>query len=147
MRALSVVLVLAVSVLVGPAPSASARTPSGFQKGIHAITNEIRVAEDLEKLKKQRCVQKFAKKQARRMARQKRMYHQDLGPILQKCDLTSVGENVAYGFTSPEGVMDAWMDSPGHRANILGEGYRLLGVGAKQSDEGRWYLAQVFGRK
>ncbi|MBR0062447.1 MAG: hypothetical protein IJP68_13315 [Selenomonadaceae bacterium] len=40
-----------------------------------------------------------------------------------------VGENIAAGQTSPEEVMTSWMNSPGHRANILKENYRKLGVG------------------
>jgi uncharacterized protein YkwD len=39
------------------------------------------------------------------------------------------------------------MHSEGHRANILNPSYRLLGMGARRSDEGRWYAAQVFGRR
>ena len=72
------------------------------------------------------------------------MYHQDLGPILRECNLRTVGENVAYGYPSGSAVMAGWMASSGHRANILNSSYRLLGVGAVQSSDGRWYAAQVF---
>ena len=41
--------------------------------------------------------------------------------------------------------MGGWMGLSGHRANILNGSYRLLGVGAAQSLDGRWYAAQVFG--
>ena len=40
-----------------------------------------------------------------------------------------VGENIAAGQTSCEMVMRQWMDSPGHRANILNKKYKYLGVG------------------
>lgn len=39
------------------------------------------------------------------------------------------GENIAAGYQTPKQVMDGWMDSPGHRANILDPGYKKLGVG------------------
>jgi uncharacterized YkwD family protein len=39
------------------------------------------------------------------------------------------GENIAAGYQTPKQVMDGWMDSPGHRANILNPGYGKLGVG------------------
>lgn len=42
---------------------------------------------------------------------------------------TSAAENIAAGYSTPEDVMDAWMASPGHRANILSTGYREIGVG------------------
>ena len=41
----------------------------------------------------------------------------------------SAGENIAAGYRSPEDVVDGWMNSPGHRANILNSGFRKIGVG------------------
>jgi uncharacterized protein YkwD len=40
-----------------------------------------------------------------------------------------LGENVAWGFGSPEAVMGAWLGSPGHCANIMRPGYAELGIG------------------
>ena len=40
-----------------------------------------------------------------------------------------MGENIAAGQPTPAAVMDAWMHSPGHRANILNCGYKVIGVG------------------
>ena len=39
------------------------------------------------------------------------------------------GENIAYGQTSPQAVMNAWMNSSGHRANILSNKYTTIGIG------------------
>lgn len=39
------------------------------------------------------------------------------------------GENIAAGYTSPADVMNGWMNSPGHRINILGSDYDHIGVG------------------
>lgn len=108
-------------------------------------TNSARSAEQLTALATQACVDGYAEAQAQAMATENRMYHQDLGPILRTCNLRMVGENVAYGYSSGSAVTAAWMNSPGHRANILNAGYRLLGVGAVQDSAGRWYAAQVFG--
>lgn len=58
-------------------------------------------------------------------------------------DLMS-GENIAVGQGSPASVMSSWMNSPGHRANILSGGYTSLGVGCVQVD-GRLYWVQCFG--
>ena len=128
-------------------PPASAKTAAGFQGAVRSKTNEVRVDRDLAKLGKNACVQKFAVRQARRMAKKEKMYHQDLGAVLKGCSLSMAGENVAYGYTSADAVMKGWMGSPGHRANIVKKRYRLLGVGARKSESGTWYLAQVFGRK
>lgn len=40
----------------------------------------------------------------------------------------SAGENIAKGQTSPAEVMNQWMNSPGHRANILNTGYTQIGI-------------------
>jgi len=42
---------------------------------------------------------------------------------------TSAGENIAKGQKSPQEVMNSWMNSSGHRANILNAGYNQIGVG------------------
>lgn len=41
----------------------------------------------------------------------------------------TAGENIAYGYSTPEAVVTAWMNSDGHRANILNSSYTRLGVG------------------
>ncbi|MEU6770929.1 CAP domain-containing protein [Streptomyces sp. NPDC046759] len=55
---------------------------------------------------------------------------------------SAYGENVAYGFATPDQVMTAWMNSPGHRANILNCSFRQIGVGLAQPDS---YWTQDFG--
>ena len=54
------------------------------------------------------------------------------------------GENIAWGQKSPEQVMNAWMNSEGHRANILNAKYTKIGVGHYQSASGTNYWAQLF---
>ncbi|MFG2829635.1 CAP domain-containing protein [Streptomyces sp. NPDC048434] len=54
------------------------------------------------------------------------------------------GENIARGQASAQAVMDSWMNSPGHRANILNCEYKTLGVGAHFGSGGPWWT-QDFG--
>ncbi|MDK1475084.1 CAP domain-containing protein [Streptomyces sp. 549] len=54
------------------------------------------------------------------------------------------GENIARGQATAEEVMAAWMQSPGHRANILNCDYKTLGVGAHFEPGGPWWT-QNFG--
>jgi uncharacterized protein YkwD len=58
-----------------------------------------------------------------------------------------MGENIAAGQSTPAAVMDAWMHSAGHRANILNCGYKVVGIGvAKVSGSPyRIYWTQDFG--
>ncbi|KOF55904.1 MULTISPECIES: CAP domain-containing protein [Clostridium] len=57
---------------------------------------------------------------------------------------SAAGENIAYGYTTPSSVMNGWMNSPGHRANILGKQYNQIGVGMVKSSSGQIYWTQVF---
>ncbi|GAA1775775.1 CAP domain-containing protein [Luedemannella helvata] len=55
-------------------------------------------------------------------------------------------ENIAAGQSSPASVMKGWMNSSGHRANILNCTLTNLGVGLVYSADGRPYWTQDFGR-
>ncbi|MEU1594957.1 CAP domain-containing protein [Streptomyces sp. NPDC005708] len=55
---------------------------------------------------------------------------------------STYGENVAYGYATPEEVMAGWMSSPGHKANILNCSFKEIGVGLAQPDS---YWTQDFG--
>jgi uncharacterized protein YkwD len=119
-----------------------------YQRQAHNTTNKRREAHGLKELRRTDCVQRFAVRQAKRMAQQEQMFHQQLGPIVEECGLRAVGENVAYGYPTGRSVVnDGWMKSPGHRANILNPDFRLMGIGARKGHDGRWYVAQVLGRK
>ena len=54
------------------------------------------------------------------------------------------GENIAWGQRSPEEVVTAWMNSAGHRANILNANFKELGVGYRQNARGVNYFTQLF---
>ena len=57
--------------------------------------------------------------------------------------LDARAENIAYGQPDPASVMDAWMNSPGHRANILDCSLTRLGVGMAEGAGGPWWT-QLF---
>lgn len=119
-----------------------------YSRQAHNATNNRRDDHGLKELRRTDCVQRFAVKQARAMADATEMYHQELEPVLEECGLNLVGENVAYGYPNGRAVVnEGWMNSEGHRANILKADYRLMGIGARQGSDGLWYVAQVFGRK
>lgn len=54
------------------------------------------------------------------------------------------GENIAWGQRIPEQVMNAWMNSDGHRANILNKNFKNIGVGYYQDENGTKYWVQLF---
>ncbi|HBY19412.1 MAG TPA: hypothetical protein DEG71_00045 [Clostridiales bacterium] len=57
---------------------------------------------------------------------------------------TAAGENIAYGQRTTQEVMNGWMNSPGHRTNILSRNYTQIGVGYAKDSNGRIYWTQMF---
>jgi uncharacterized protein YkwD len=57
----------------------------------------------------------------------------------------AIGENVAAGYRTAAAVMDGWMNSDGHRANILNCDAKAIGVGLAYAGDGTPYWTQMFG--
>ncbi len=62
----------------------------------------------------------------------------------QGASYRAAGENIAYGQRSAEQVMEGWMNSSGHRANILSAQYTAIGVGVYRSASGTLHWVQLF---
>ncbi len=60
---------------------------------------------------------------------------------------TSIGENIAKNYTSPESVVQAWLKSPSHKANMMNENYTNIGVSCVSNAEGLTYWVQLFSKK
>ena len=56
------------------------------------------------------------------------------------------GENVAGGYTTASSVVVAWMNSPGHRANILNGTFTQIGIGLAHAADGTPYWSMELGR-
>lgn len=56
----------------------------------------------------------------------------------------AAGENIAYGQPTPTSVMTGWMNSSGHKANILSKNYTEIGVGVAKKTDGTIYWTQQF---
>lgn len=62
----------------------------------------------------------------------------------QGVSFRGAGENIAYGQKTPEQVMEGWMNSDGHRANILNQNFKNIGVGYYQDERGVNHWVQLF---
>jgi uncharacterized protein YkwD len=64
-------------------------------------------------------------------------------------EASSWGENIAAGYGTPQAVVEGWMNSPGHRANILGDNSCDIGVGYAHGEGSSYgtYWTQNFGRQ
>lgn len=65
------------------------------------------------------------------------------GIRIDKID-TMRGENIAAGYGNPESVMNGWMNSDGHRANILNSNFSTMGIGCYRDSAGSLYWVQIF---
>ena len=98
----------------------------------------------------------MAKIQAENMARFQKMAH-----TIPESELPTLGdraryagypfgrlaENVALGYPNAETVVQGWMNSTGHRRNILNSDVGETGIGIARSSAGGLYYCQVFGRR
>lgn len=98
----------------------------------------------------------MAKIQAQNMARFQKMAHvlpeSSLPTLADRARLVGysfghIAENVAVGFPNAETVVEGWMASKGHRANILERDVVETGIGVARSPDGALYYCQVFGRQ
>ncbi|HQO03216.1 MAG TPA: CAP domain-containing protein [Spirochaetota bacterium] len=131
--------------------------PEIIEKRIFEILNEERKSRGLQPLVYNTDLAGLARIQSTNMLKHNFFSHTDqngMNPQQRKVRyfpklMGGVGENIAmhYG-TSPEEVavnlMKGWMNSPGHRANILKKSYSHVGVGITQKDAQYFYGTQVF---
>jgi uncharacterized protein YkwD len=126
------------------------------QKGIIEWTNKQREKYGLAPLKENQILDKTAMAKVEDMFQNQYFAHESptgegVSDLAKKfCyDFLLIGENLAMGnFSSDEDLVLAWMESPGHRANILNEKYQEIGVAVKKGIfEGKevWIAVQHFG--
>lgn len=109
--------------------------------------NRVRARNGLDPVRLHRCLtDNAAQPWARRMARTGDFRHQELSDVQRKCTRFGwMGENIAYGYPDAPSVMEAWLNSSGHRANILRPQFTHVGIGVKRDASGRRYWVQNFG--
>lgn len=144
----------------GAAQQAVAANDDGdFISRVVELTNEVRRQNGLSDLTINAQLQSAAQQHTQNMAYQDFFSHTgqdgtqpwDRG-VNAGYDYRNYGENIAAGQRTPEEVVQAWVDSPGHLANILNPAFTEIGVGYEylQSDPGNLvynsYWAQEFGR-
>lgn len=128
--------------------AAEAATPAEitYAAEVLRLTNIQRARHGKPALKLNLCARNRAERQAAAMRASTRLYHQSMSAIITQCRASAAAENVAYGNLTPQGMVNVWMNSPGHRANILSSNHTHMGVGAATTATGRVWAAQVFVR-
>ncbi|SFD86175.1 uncharacterized protein, YkwD family [Lentibacillus persicus] len=126
---------------------------STSEEEVVELVNEERVKRDLEPLEMHSRLSDLARRKSRDMALNN--YFSHTSPtygspfdMMRQFDFSfrTAGENIAAGQRSPEQVVESWMNSEGHRENILNEGFTHIGVGYVEDTESpyRTYWTQLF---
>ncbi|MET8957017.1 CAP domain-containing protein [Streptomyces sp. NPDC004393] len=141
----------ATATAVAAAPTAPAATPtaSGVTARVVELVNAERAKVGCSALTVNATLTKVAQAHSDDMASHQNMSHtgsdgSSPGDRITQAGYiwSTYGENVAYGYATPEQVMAGWMASPGHKANILNCDFKEIGVGLAQPNS---YWTQDFG--
>jgi uncharacterized protein YkwD len=141
-----------------PAPStAPAPTTVGSTESrIFRLVNAERRRQGLSDLVYNPQLDRMARIQAENMARFQKMAHvipeSSLPTLTDRAQdsgypYARLAENVALGYPNAQTVVDGWMASKGHRANILNRDVEETGIAIARSSAGGLYYCQVFGRR
>lgn len=124
--------------------SVTAFAQTGLEAEALAKVNQIRLANGLSEVKYSASLEGASSIRVNEIT--EKFSHQRLdGSDFYTVDSSSVwGENLAKGYNSADEVVDAWMASPSHRANILSANYNTCAISTTTKD-GKTYWAQEFG--
>ncbi|MBM7648704.1 putative YkwD family protein [Bacillus ectoiniformans] len=134
------------------APSAKAH--SELEQEILLLVNKERAKKGAQPLKFADDVDKVAQLKSEDMVKKK--YFDHFSPtygspfeMMEKYGVsyTMAGENIAAGYTTASAVMEGWMNSPGHRANIMNPEYKEIGIGIAKGGSYGTYYTQMFVKR
>src|SRR5215475_321938 len=132
--------VTAAGFLLLAAPAMAAESPAELISGFRLKHGEIRVVRDA-------TLDRIAMEQARAMAAKSDLSHDVLGPFNRRVAPAGAGraaENIAYGYDSFEKTLGQWIDSSGHRRNLLLHNASRVGIASARYASGkRTYWAMV----
>ena len=124
---------------------------SAFEQKVVELTNQERAKQGLPALKLDTELSKVAREKSSDM--QKNGYFSHTSPTYGSpfdmmkqfgISYSSAGENIAMGQRSPEEVVNAWMNSEGHRKNILNSSFTHIGVG--HASNGNYWTQMFIGK-
>jgi uncharacterized protein YkwD len=149
-RSITVTVVSAILGLTVGAGAAHAQ--SSYEQQVVALTNQQRTAQGCGALAENPALMNAAGGHSADMAARDQMSHygangEDPGNRIAKAGYPARrwAENVAYNQPTPREVVNTWMTSPGHRANILDCNLADIGVGYAVNNRGEPYWTQDFG--
>ncbi len=126
-----------------------ADTELSIDQEILKLVNEHRESIGKSKLNRNSIADNLAKEHTTYMIDQGKISHDyfsdRFSELQQKVNAKSAGENVAAGYPSAKSVMNGWLNSSGHKANIEGN-FTHIGIAAIKNSNGQYYYTQLFYR-
>lgn len=117
-------------------PTATSKPNLSYEEQVAELVNEIRAENGLGSLKFNSPLSDVARAKSQDMHDNGYFAHESptYGSPFEMMtafgiSYSTAGENIAMGYATPQAVVDAWMNSPGHRANILNASFTQIGVG------------------
>ncbi len=114
---------------------------------IMELINEYRISKGLNALGRNEIVKGKAFGHTDYMIESEQVSHNNFfsrkNYLVNNVGAYKVSENVAYAYTSAESVVNAWINSEGHRTNLEGD-FTDFEVSAEQNQDGRWYFTNIF---
>ncbi|GAA0598096.1 hypothetical protein GCM10009001_12770 [Virgibacillus siamensis] len=124
---------------------------SQYEKKVVELTNQERTERGLEPLEISNELSKVAREKSRDMAENNYFSHNSPTygspfDMMKQYGITykTAGENIARGQRTPQEVVNGWMNSEGHRENILNESFTHIGVGYVEN--GNYWTQQFIGK-
>ncbi|NLF24464.1 MAG: CAP domain-containing protein [Deltaproteobacteria bacterium] len=134
-----------------PAPELTA-CPGNFKDDVLRLVNQARGKTGKWALKYNSQLETAAQGHTNYMAKTQKLSHGTLDEMkarIRAAGFTGslMGENIAWGQTTPAQVMNSWLNSPAHYRNIMGEqlNFRYIGVGCVKDRYGKYWWTQNFG--
>ncbi len=123
---------------------------ASYERAVVDLVNNIRTSRGLGKLEENWELSRVARYKSRDM--QEKRYFSHTSPtygspfdMMRAFGLAyrTAGENIAMGYPAPQSVVDGWMNSEGHRKNILNPAFTVIGVG--YVSEGNYWTQMFIG--
>lgn len=115
------------------------------------LVNDHRIQLGLAKLNSIGFISKEAENHSVYMAEKDLVSHDNFNirtrNLFENLGTVSVGENVAYGYLTANGLINAWLASSDHRIIIENENFTDFGVSAKLNTSGRYYFTMIFVKR
>ena len=134
---------------VAPVADATIYSYSTIEIEIMDLINAYRVSTGLKALAKVNYISYKAEEHNKYMISNNIVTHYGFDAryldIKKVLGATGMGENIAFGFTSAQAVVNAWLASPGHKANIVGN-FTHFGISVRADSNGKKYYTNIFAK-